>query len=260
MVTHLKTLSTDKGKGNSKRKEDGASPLIFNRKRLRVAEMGSPGGMSQGSNSTQRGLHPPLLVQIQLNQVTNCHKQLCQPQQEPLLVGSFTAVGEQKCSSTSSNSKITEVLQQTVSSTQTQQPVETYLRPEHLEHLSKYRVVQNGDTRDNKNLPTGRRVGNLHRFQGCILPYTNSQSVQEVFAFSHPGSVLPVQSSTLWPVHSTNGVHSGSQRGQTDGFTEGYKDPPVPRRLVGESQVPPHLSPAYTDLDYSLSRARLAGQ
>ena len=46
----------------------------------------------------------------------------------------------------------------------------------HLEHLPKHRVVQNGDPRDNKNLPTGRGVGHLHRLQGCILPYTNSQS------------------------------------------------------------------------------------
>ena len=122
------------------------------------------------------------------------------------------------------------------------------------------RVVQNGDTRDNKNLPTGRGVGYLHRFQGRILPHNNSQSVQEVHAFSHPGSVLPVQSPTLWPVHTTHGVHSGGQRGQTDGFTVGYKNPPVPRRLVGESHIPPNLSPAYTDLGSFLSRTRLAGE
>ena len=106
--------------------------------------------------------------------------------------------------------------------------METYPGPEHLEHLPKHRVVQNGDPRDNKNLPTDGGMGNLHRLQGCILPHTKSQSVQEVHAFSHPRSVLPVQSLTLQPVLSTHGVHSGGQRGQTDGFTEGYKNPPVP--------------------------------
>ena len=94
-------------------------------------------------------------------------------------------------------------------------------------------------------------------FKDAYLPHTNSQSVQEVHACLHPGSVLPVQSPTLWPVHSTNGVHSG---GQIDGFTEGYKDPPVPRRLVGESYIPPNLSPTYTDLGSSLSRTRFAGE
>ena len=131
------------------------------------------------------------------------------------------SAGEQKCSRTGSKSKLTEVLQPAIFGTQTQQPVETYLEPEHLEHLPKHRVVQNGDTRDKKNLPTGRGVGHLHRFQGRILPYTNSQSVQEAHAFSRPGPVLPVQGPTLWSFHSTHGVHSGGQRNQTDGLTEG---------------------------------------
>ena len=105
--------------------------------------------------------------------------------------------------------------------------METYLGPEHLEHLPKHRVVQNGDHRENKNIPTDGGVGHLHRLQGRILPHTNSQSVQEVHAFSHARSFLPVQSPTLRNVHSTHGVHSGGQRGQTDGFTEGYKNPQV---------------------------------
>ena len=219
--------------------------------------MGIPGGESQGSNSTQRGLHPPLPVQTQPNQITNCHKQLCQPSQKPQPFGGPVSAGEQKWSRTGRKPKLSGVLLLAFFGTQTQQPVETYLGPGHLEHFPKYRVVQNGDTRDKKNLPRGKRVGNLHRFHGCILPHTNSQSVQELHAFSHPGSVLPVQSTTLWSVHSTYGVHSG---GQTDGFTEGCKNPPVPRRLVGENHIPPNLSPAYTDLGSSLSRTRSAGE
>ena len=106
--------------------------------------------------------------------------------------------------------------------------------------------------RDNKNLPTVRGVGHIHRPQRSILPHTYSQSVQEVHAFSPPGSVLPVQSPTLRPFHSTHGVHSGGQGDQTDGFREGYKNPPVPRRLVGESFG--------CDLSSSVSRVGLAGE
>ena len=117
-------------------------------------------------------------------------------------------------------------LQPAIFGTQTQQPVQTYPGPEHLEHLFVHRVVQDGEPRDNKNLPTGRGVGHFHR---RVLPHTYSQSVQEVHAFSPPGSVLPIQSPTLWPLHSSHGVHSGGQGGQTHGTAEGYKDPPVPR-------------------------------
>ena len=42
-----------------------------------LAEVGSSGFESKSSHSFQRGLHPPLPVQTQFNQVTNCHKQLC---------------------------------------------------------------------------------------------------------------------------------------------------------------------------------------
>ena len=143
--------------------------------------------------------------------------------------------------------EISRVLQSPVSCTQASPKVEASNRPKQAQHLPTCRKVQNGK-------------GHLHRLQGCILPYTNSQSVQEVHAFPHPGSVLPVQCPTLWSVHSTHGVHSGGQRVQTDGFTEGYKNPPVPRGLVGESHVPPNLSPAYTDFGSSLSRTRLVDE
>ena len=110
------------------------------------------------------------------------------------------------------------------------------------------------------SLQTG--VGHIHRFQRCILAqiHTNSQSVQEVHAFSPPGSVLPVQSPSLWPVHSPHGVHSGGQRGQTHGTSKGYKDPPVPRRLAGESLYPRHLSPAYSNPSHTVPGARVAGE
>ena len=210
-----------------------------------LGEVGSSGFESKSSYNTERGLHPPLPVHTQSNQVTNCHKQLCQPTKTVQPFGGTVSADEQRCSGPGSKPKLTGLLQPAIFGTQTQQPVETYPGREHLEHLPKDRVVQNGDPRDNKDLPTARGVGHLHRLQGRILPYTNSQSVQEVHVFSHPGS-------TLWPVHCTHGVHSGGQRGQTDGFTEGYKNPPVPRRLVGESHVPPNLSPAYTDLGSSV--------
>ena len=112
--------------------------------------------------------------------------------------------------------------------------------------------------RDNKDLPSGRGVGYFHRLQGRILPHTNSQSVQEVRFHiqgqSYQFKALPFGLSTAY------GVHSGGQRGQIDGLTEGYKNPPVPRQLDGESHIPPNLSPAYTDLGSSLSRTRVAGE
>ena len=55
-------------------------------------------------------------------------------------------------------------------------------------------------------------------------------------------------SSQWWPKRSTRG------------FLEGYKDPPVPRRLAGESLYLPHLSPAYSNPSHTLSEIRVAGE
>ena len=94
-----------------------------------------------------------------------------------------------------------------------------------------------------QDLTPARGVGYLNRFQGCLLQHNNTGTIQEISEISHPESDIPVQGTAI--VHSTHGVHCGSKGGETGGHTQGYKDPPIPRRLVGESQVPPNLSPAY---------------
>ena len=73
-------------------------------------------------------------------------------------------------------------------------------------------------------------------------------------------SDIPIQSSAFWSIHSALWFHCCNKGGETDGHTQGYKNPPVPRGLVGESQVPSSLSPAYPGPIETLSRPRLAGE
>ena len=42
--------------------------------------------------------------------------------------------------------------------------------------------------------------------------------------------------------------------------TQVYKNPPLPRRLVGESQIPPGLSPEYSRSSENMPRTMLAGE
>ena len=213
-----------------------------------LGEVGSSGFESESSHNAHRGLYPPLPVQTQFNQVTNCHKQICQPTKTvPPLGGTVSSLynGEQKCSRTGSKPKLNGVLQPAIFGTSN-----TFLNTE-LFKMEIPETIRN-------SLQVGEWVTSID-FKDAYF-HIPIQSVQEVHAFSHPGPVLPVQSPTLWSVHSTYGVHCGGQRGQIDGSAEGYKNPSVPRRLVGESHIPPNLSPAYTDLGSSLSRTRLAGE
>ena len=104
----------------------------------------------------------------------------------------------------------------------TTQPLETYSRSE-----------QTKPFRDHQDHPPIRGVGYLNSFQGRLLSYTNTGTVQEISEISCQGLDIPVQSSASRSVHSTHGVHCSSKGVETDGHTQGYKNPPAPRRLVG---------------------------
>ena len=82
--------------------------------------------------------------------------------------------------------------------------------------------------------------------EGHIRPYTYTRTIQEMPEISHPRSGIPVQGPAIRFVHSTSRVHRDTKAGEIDGHTQGFKKPPVPRRLVGDSQLPPGLSPTFT--------------
>ena len=133
----------------------------------------------------------------------------------------------------SSQFQISGLLQPTFFGSKPRQPLETYSRSEQTKPLG-----------DHQDLPPTRGVGYLNRFQGYLLPYTYTR--KEMPEISHPRSGIPVQGPAIRFVHSTFGVHRDTKGGETDGHTQGFRNPPVPRRLVGESQIPPGLSPTYT--------------
>ena len=120
--------------------------------------------------------------------------------------------------------------------------------------------IQNGDTGNHQNIPPTRGVGHLSRLQGCLLPHSNTGTIQEIPKISCPGPDLPIQGVALWSVHSAHGVHCFSKRGETDDHTQGYKNPPVPRRLVGESQIPRNLSPSHPNPSQNVPGPRLVGE
>ena len=158
-----------------------------------LGEIGSPGFQSKSSHHTEGGLHSPVPVQTPLNKVTDCNKQLPQLSQAVLPFRGTVSADKQECSRTGRKSKLTGFLQAAIFGTQNQQPAETGPGPEHLKHLLKHRVVQDGDPRDNKNLPTGRGVGHIHRFQRRLLPHTNSQSVVEFTVVAKEVKLMALQ-------------------------------------------------------------------
>ena len=222
--------------------------------------MGSTRRQSQGYISTEGRVYPTLPVQTSSDQKTHSNKLLCGSSQEQLPVRGIASAVRQKGCRSGSKSSVPGVLQPVIPGPQTQQPVATRLGPEQTKQLFEDTIFQNGNTGNNTNLPPDRGVGNFHRFQRRILPHPYKQPVQEVYAFSHSRHNLPIQSSTLWPVHSPHGIHGGSQRGEMACNERGYKDPPVPRRLVGQGHLPPGLSSTDQKSGIPLQEIGVAGK
>ena len=225
-----------------------------------LANLAGSGCRSKSSTDLERGLHPPLLDQTESFPVPHCRKFVRQSPQEQLPVGGIAAAYRQKRCRTSSKSNISRFFQPALLGAKTQQQMEADIRSKQSQYLPKSGQIQDGDTRNHQNIPPARGVGNLGRLQRCLLPHTNTGTIQEISEISCPGSDIPVQGPPIWSVHSTHGVHCGSKRGKIDGNSQGYKDPPVPRRLVGQSHIPSYLSPTYTDPSQDLPGPRLAGE
>ena len=218
------------------------------------------GCRSQGCSNPKTGLHPSPPKPTQTFKGSHSRKQLCQSSQEQLPVRSIAAAYRQKCCRTGPQPNISRVFQPALFGPQTEQQMEAYFRPKQTESLSQDGKIQNGDTGNHQNIPPARGVGNISRLQGCLLPHTHTGTIQEISQISCPRSDIPIQGSSLWSVHSALGVHCDSQGGEIDGRTQGYKNPPVPRRLVGEGEIPFNLLTTHTNPSKNVSETRLASE
>ena len=66
------------------------------------------------------------------------------------------------------------------------------------------RKIQNGDSRKYNKFLANRKMGDVHRFQVCLLPYSSKPTVQEIPTFS-------------MSVHCFNEIQNCSQGREVDG-------------------------------------------
>ena len=109
------------------------------------------------------------------------------------------------------------------------------LGPQCSKQIFESKNIQNGNPRNNSDFLATRGMGDIAGFQRRLFPHSSSCEVPEISPVPFPKSVLSVPGPSLWPLHSSDGVHLCGQRGQVNGSIPGYKDPPVPRRLVDSS-------------------------
>ena len=145
--------------------------------------LGSLGGWTLGSTNIEGGLHSPFPVKITQN-----YQRLCTSSQEPILVRGITSAYGQRMVQ-SSQFKISGLLQPFLAPKP--QPLEAYSRSEPTKPF--------GDHQDH---PPTMGVGYLNRFQGRLLPYTNTGTVQDISNFmSRVGHTSSKHCLSVCPLH-----------------------------------------------------------
>ena len=78
------------------------------------------------------------------------------------------------------------------------------------------------------SLQQGKWVNSID-FKDAYFHIPIQEQSRKYLEISCPGSDIPIQSTGFRSVHSTLGVYCNSKGGESDGYTKGYKNPPVPR-------------------------------
>ena len=225
-----------------------------------LGSLAGPKCIPQSGRNTKGGIHPSLQSSTTTDKRSDHSEWLCICPQARLPDGGIACTLGQKCSRKGQSEKLSSLFQQTVSSAETQPQVEAHTGSFCPKQIFESGQFQDGNSREHKNLSSQRRMGNVHRLQGRLLPHSNPSKVKKVPKISCQRSILPVQSTALWPLNSSNGVHHSGQRGKTHSSSSRYKNPPVPRRLVGQSSLKARMPGSNSSSSANLPTTRLVSK
>ena len=217
----------------------GTSPKI-------LAEVVPPGCKSESSVHFEGRLHSPIQNQTPFGKGSIDSQWLCKPPQEPLPEGGFAGLAAEGGSRDGEGSNISSLLQPTVHSSKTKPKMATNLGPQCSKQIFERKNIQNGNPRNNSDFLATGGMGDIVGLQRRLFPHSSSYAVPEISQVPFPKSVFSVQGPSLRPLHRSDGVHLCGQRGQVNGSIPGYKDPPVPRRLVDSSPYQRILPPGHS--------------
>ena len=225
-----------------------------------MADLGSPGGKSKSGVNPKRGLCAPFQTQVPSSETPPDSQWLCQSPKKPLPEGGGSKPSGEKGGRDGEGSSISSLFQQAFHSSQTKSEMASSFGPQCSKQIFERKNIQNGNPGDNSDFLTTRGMGVIAGFQRRLFPHSNSHRVPEISQVPFPKPVLPVPGPPLWPINSSDGVHLSGQGGQVNGSSQGYKDPPVPRRLVDSSPYQRILPPGHPIPPHPLSGVGLGGE
>ena len=152
------------------------------------------------------------------------------------------------------------LLQPPVPGPKARQQVASNLGSQSTQSFSPNKQLQDGDSGNHQGIFTQRGVGHIAGLQRHLLSYPHSPQIQKIPQVLFEQQGISVYSPSFWTGHCSAGIYQGGQRGEIDGSGQGYKNPPVPRRLVAQSPGPGNLPTKYPDPLGPVPRIGLGGK
>ena len=214
----------------------------------------------QGSLHFEGGLCPTVQNEAPLDTVSSHHKWLCKSGKKPGSVRGLSCTKRKVGSRKGGCTDLPVLLQPVVLGPKAQQKVETHFGPQPVKPLSPNKHIQDGNTGNHQGLLTKRGMGHVPGFQRRLLSYPHPSQIQKIPQVLFEQQGISVHSPSIRASHGYVGIYQGGKGGEIVGSDKGYKNPPVPRRLVAQSPVPGNLPTKYPDPLGPLPRIRLGGQ
>ena len=103
-------------------------------------------------------------------------------------------------------------------------------------------------------------MGHITGLQRRVFPHSHPSQVSQVHEVLSEQANLSVHCPSFWFGHSPIGVQKGGQGSEAHGIGQGYKNPPVPRRLVAQSPFPGNVPTTHPDPLGPLPRTGLGSE
>ena len=184
----------------------------------------------------------PRVVQSSIQSQASSHRspsdkeRIWQSPQEQLPAGGITFPASETSCGKSKGSVLSGILQQALHCPQTKSKMAANPRSQCPQPVSQGQNLLNGNPRVHSPILTTRRVGNIARLQRRLLSHPYQSKLKKVPLIPLSGPNLPVSSSPVWPIYSSDGVHNCSQRGEAHGSGKKHPNAPVPGRLADPSK------------------------
>ena len=181
-------------------------------------------------------LHTAIPLKARLGQISSDSVRIQDPSKRPSSSRLYPVSPVKERYRKGGKCKISWLLQSPVSSTQASPKVEASNRLKQVQHFSKCRKVQNGNSRVHQDLPGSRGMGIVDRPIGRLPSHPHPPKLKEIPKVLPQVTGVPVHLPSFRTSHSPPGLYNDRKGNEAHGPLQRTRTSPIPGRLA--DQVP----------------------